>query len=188
MDVELEFFGPLLESLLVEDDLIPVDEMLFDLVGDDSLDWVDLVTVTDLLDKFGDLSIGVSWSDDSQGSLCGLVGGQNHISLLSGNRLLGVALDYKTVSHEAWIAVNMGPQLDLDQISLLNGSGILGLWRIVGAYFVEGNTSGEGQTLKHLFLVKDLAQFLVNLVVSESTQIDDLGTHGCLLDQLGQDV
>lgn len=48
MDGELHIFDFLLEGFLVEDDLVSVDEVLFEFVRKDSFDRVDFVGLGDL--------------------------------------------------------------------------------------------------------------------------------------------
>lgn len=94
VDLEFGWVSLLVEGLLVEDDVVSIDEVLFDLMREDSLDGVNLIGVSDFLEGFSDLLVGVAWLEESEGSLGLLVGSQNNISFSSSNDgVLGLADD-----------------------------------------------------------------------------------------------
>ncbi len=80
---ELLGIDSLFEGLLIDDDLIAVDEVLLELVGEDSLEGSHLVGIAHLLDHLSDLVVEVSWLHQSQSSLSRLVSSQDDVCLLS---------------------------------------------------------------------------------------------------------
>ena len=128
MDGEFLSIDSLLESFLVDDDLVSINEVLLELVGQDSFERGNLIGVTDLLDDFGNLIVEVSWLEQSQGGLGGLVGSQNHISLLSGDGSVLIRLHNNSMTDESSETVNVCTQFDLDEVSFLDVDRVLLEW------------------------------------------------------------
>ncbi len=162
--------------------------MLLEVVGEHSFQWVDLVAIADLLDSVSDLVVEVSWLQDSQGCLGCFVGGQDDISFSAGYGSLGVRLHDDRVGDKGRETIDVGSQFDFDEITLLDGGGLLWHGRVMAADFVDRNASGEGDSLEDLLLVVDLGELLEQEVVSEEADVEDLRADGDLLDDFGEDV
>ena len=68
---------------LVDDDIVSIDQVLLDLVGEDSLNSIALELLSDLLDHTGHIGVGGGLLDLSLGSLEGVPSSQHGISLAS---------------------------------------------------------------------------------------------------------
>jgi hypothetical protein len=65
MHIEFELICSLLERFFVNYHFVSIDKMLFQLMRENSFNWIDLVRVADFLDGLGDLSVSISRFDDS---------------------------------------------------------------------------------------------------------------------------
>lgn len=57
VDLEFGIFDVLLECLLVEDDFVAIDEVLLEIVGEYSFEWLHSVSVSDFLGCISDLRL-----------------------------------------------------------------------------------------------------------------------------------
>ena len=183
VDGEFLSIDSLLESFFIDDDLVSIYEVLLELVGQDSFERGNLIGVTDLLDDFGNLIVEVSWLEQSQGGLGGLVGSQNHISLLSGDGSVLIRLHNNSMTDESSETVNVCTQFDLDEVSFLDVDRVLLEWWVVAADFVDRDGGGEGDALEGRLFIIDLREFFVNLAVWPEAQIEDLGANCNLLEE-----
>ena len=188
VDCELLAVDALFEGLLVDDDLVSIDEVLLELVGEHALEWAHLVSLADLLDHLSHLVVGVSRLQQPHCSLRGLVSGQDHIRLLASDRRILVRLNDNGVGSEGSETIDMGSKLELDQIALLDGGGILLEGRVIATDLVDGDGGRESQTLEDWFFVIDLGELLVDEAVGPEAELEDLGADCNLLDELGEDV
>ena len=184
---ELLAVDALLEGLLVDDDLVTVDEVLLELVGQHALERIHLVGLADLLDHLRDLVVGVARLQQPHCGLCGLVGSENHVRLLASDRRVLVGLHNDGVGCECGETVDVGSELELDQISLLDGGGVLLEGGVVTADLVDGDGGREGQALEDGFFVIDLRELLVDEAVGPEAKLEDLRANCNLLDELGKD-
>ena len=77
--MELLIVNFLFESLLVDDDLVAVDEVLFEIMRKHTFKGRHFIRITDFLDGISDLIVEVSWFDQSQSSLSSLVCSKDNI-------------------------------------------------------------------------------------------------------------
>lgn len=188
IDLELLVIDFLLEGLTVDDDLVSVDQVLLEVVGQDSFQRGHLVRIADFLDGVGDLVVEISWLDQSDGSLGSFVGSKKDICLFAGHGSLGIGLDDNGVSSKGSKTIDMGSEFDLDKISFLDGSRLFGHGRVVAADLVDGDTGGEGDSLEDLLLVVDFAQLFDEVGVAEEAELEDLGADRDLFNNFGKDV
>lgn len=188
VDCELLAVDALLEGLLVDDDLVAVDEVLLELVGEHALERAHLVGLADLLDHLGHLVVGVARLQQPHCSLRGLVGSKDHVRLLAGDRRVLVGLHHDGVGGEGSETVDVRAELELDEIALLDGIGILLEGRVIAADLVDGDGGRESQALEDRFFVIDLGELLVDEAVGPEAELEDLGADCDLLDELGEDV
>ena len=125
VDSELLRLDSLLEGLFVEDDLVAVDEVLLELMGEHTFEGVHIVGSGNLLDHLGHVVVELSRLDQPDGSLSGLVGSQDDIGLLAGDGGILVGLDDQGVGHEGCESVDVDSEFDLDEITFLDGGGVL---------------------------------------------------------------
>ena len=120
--IDGKFLGvhSLFKGLFVDDDLVAIDQMFFQLVREDALEGVHFVGVADLLDHFRDLVVDVAGFYESQRGLGRFVGSQNDISLLAGYLSVLVGLHNDSMRDECGKAVNMHAELNLDEVSFLD--------------------------------------------------------------------
>ena len=185
---ELLAVHALLEGLLVDDHLVAVDEVLLELVGEHALQRTHLVGLADLLDHLGHLVVGVARLQQPHCGLRGLVGGQDHVRLLAGDGRVLVRLHHDGVGGEGGEPVDVGAQLELDQVALLNGGRVLLQRGVVAADLVDGDGGREGEALEDRLFVIDLGELLVDEAVGPEAELEDLGADCDLLDELGEDV
>lgn len=135
----------------VDDDIVAIDDMSLDLVGKDTLYSVALELLSHLLNYCGHLSVGTSQGNFALGSLEGIPGGQNHISL--------AACDCAITHNDSCgsirsIAIEVGTADDFSDISFLKYLALIEKWRVVAHHVVDRDASGEGNTtLKMLALL-----------------------------------
>jgi len=98
VDCELMIFDSLLKSLFVDDDLVAVNQMFFELMRKNSLKRAHLVVFAYLLNDSSHLLIDVAWLDESQSSLGSLISSQNGVCLLSSDRSSLIRSDHNGVS------------------------------------------------------------------------------------------
>ena len=135
--LELVFLDLLLEVLLGDDDLVPVDDVLLQLVGQNSLKSLHFVALSNFTDEVGHLVVGLPWLQQSQGSIDGVVGGQDDVGLPSLHHLL--FLDNHSVGNQSHIPVNLHSEVNLDDVSVLDYHFIFfgSQWGIVSADLVH---------------------------------------------------
>jgi hypothetical protein len=165
----------LLKGFLVDDDLVAINEMLLQLVGQHSLHWVHLVGITDLLDDFSDLVVEVSGLEESECGLGGFVGSKDDISLLASDGGVLIGLHDDGVGSKGCEAIDMCSEFNLDEVSLLDVGGIFLERGIVAADFVDGDGGGEGESLEDWLFVIDLRELLVDLAIRPEAEFEDLG-------------
>lgn len=119
--VELEGVNFLVEGFFVQDDSVSVDQVFFDFMRKDSFNRVETVLFTDLLDQLGDLSVGVSWLQESDGSLETFPTSLDQVGLL--------VSDFSSyddgVAVLAHITIDMHSQVNFDHVSLLQDEGVV---------------------------------------------------------------
>ena len=173
--MELLVLHFLVECLFVDDDLVPIDQVFLEIVGEDAFQGLHIVRFAHFFDRIGDLVVEIAWFDQSDGSLHCFVRSQNHISLLASDCRLGIRLHNDGMGSESSESIDMSAQFDFDEIALLDGGGLLRHWGVVATDFVDRDAGGEGDSLEDLFLVEDFAQFVDEGRVAEQTQVEDLG-------------
>jgi len=112
--------NPLLKGFLVDDDLIAVDQMFFQLVRQNSLERVHFIGIAHFLDNFCDLVVQMSRFDQSQGGLGGFVGSQDHIGLFTCHLGILVRLHNDGMCDEGGETIDVDSQLNFDQIAFLD--------------------------------------------------------------------
>lgn len=85
VDLEFGWVNLLIESFLVKDDVVSIDQVLLDLMGEDSFNGVNFIGISDFLESFSDLLVGVTWLQESESSLGLFISSQDDISLSSSN-------------------------------------------------------------------------------------------------------
>lgn len=183
MDSEFLRVHSLLESFLVDDDLVSVDQVLLELVGKDTLQRRDFIGVANLLDHFCHLIVGVAWLHQAKCRLSRFVSSQYNIGLLASNGGSLVRLDNDGMGHKTSESVDMDSEFDLNEVAFLNVGGVFLERSVVAADLVDRNGGGEGKALEGRLFVIDLRQFLVDQAVGPQAQIEDLRTHCDLLDE-----
>ena len=81
------------------------------------------------------------------------------------------------VSDKSGKAIDVSSEFDFDEITFFDGGRLLWHWRVIAADFVDGNTSGESDSLEDLLLVVHFGEFFQKEVVSENADVEDLGTN-----------
>jgi hypothetical protein len=155
MDCKLLGVHSLVEGLLVYDHLVTVDQVLLQLVGKHALQRMHLVGITDLLDNFGHLVVGVSGLQESEGSLCSFVGGEDDVCLFASDGRIFIGLDDEGVCDEGREAIDMCSEFNFEEVSLLDGGGVFLEGRIIAADLIDGDGGGEGESLENWFFVID---------------------------------
>ena len=129
----------------------------------------------------------MSWFNESQSGFFGFVGSQNNIGFLSSYGFL-VWFDDPRVTDEGWESINVNTELYLDEITFFNSCGVFWEWRVIGADFVNWDTSWEGKSFESGFFVIDFAELFVNEIVAEDAKFDDLRSDCDFFDEFGEDV
>lgn len=107
---EFPVINPLLWSLLINNNLVAVVQMLLDLVGEDTLQWLNLVLSADTLYGGSDHLVSVLRLDCFGCSLESLPGGHEHVGLWT----LGLAADHETVGAGGWEPVYVCAEINLN--------------------------------------------------------------------------
>jgi len=165
MNGELLSINSLLKGFFVDDDLVSVNEMLFEFVWENSFKRTDLISISYFLNDFSNLVIDMSGFDQSQSSLSCLISSQDDISLLSGNWGILVWLNNNSVSNEWCKTVNVNTKFEFNKISFLDGGGVFLKRWIVAADFVDWDSGGEGKSFENWLFVIDLGKFFVDKTV-----------------------
>lgn len=162
--------------------------MFLELMRKDSFQGSDLVSIGNLLDDLGDLIVVVSGLDESESSLSSFVGGQDDISLLSGDGGIFIGLDDNGVSNEGSKAINMHSEFDFNEITFLDVDRFFLERGKIAAYFVDGDGGGEGKTLEDRFFIIDLGEFLIDLAVGPEAEFEDLATNCDLFKETTENI
>lgn len=110
----------LFESLLVDDDLVAVDEVLFEIMRKHTFEGRYFIRIANFLDGIGNLIVEVSWFDQSQSSLGSLVCSKDNICFFASDWCFSVGLDNNSVGSEGSEAINVGSDLNFDEIALFD--------------------------------------------------------------------
>ena len=106
-----------------------------------------LKSLSDLVDGLGDLCVLHARLDQPQGGLGGQVGRHYDISLAPSHRGLGCGAQHPGVSHHCDEAVNVGPEVKLDQVTISEaGVRLRQERRVVADDVVDRDASREGDT------------------------------------------
>lgn len=89
-----------------------------------SLEWADLIRVSNLLDDLSNLIVLVSWLDESESCLGSFVGSEDDISFLAGDGGIFVRLDNDSVTSKGGKSINMDTEFNFDKVSFFDASGI----------------------------------------------------------------
>lgn len=181
MDCELLGIHSLLERLLVYDHLVPVDQMLLQLVRKHALQRTHFVRIADLLYHLSNLVVRVPRLEQSEGGLSSFVCREDHVCLFASDGCVFVGLDDEGVRYEGREAVDMGSQFNFDEVSLLDGGGVFLEGRIVATDFIDGDGGGEGKALEGGLFVIDFGELFVDEAVGPEAELEDLRAHCDLL-------
>jgi hypothetical protein len=107
VDGEFLFVNALVEGLFVEDDLVAVDEMFLQLMGEDTFDGGHSVGRAYLVDHSSHFVVEVSGFYQTQSGLSGLVGSKDDVSLGASDQGVLVGLDNDGVGNEGSEAVDV---------------------------------------------------------------------------------
>ena len=171
---ELPVVNSLLWGLLIDNALVTIDQVLFGLVGDNTLHWLNLVVSADGSDLGGHILVQTSNLDRPGGSEEGVISSQNNIGLLS----VGLSSDNDGVSAVGSVAVNVGSKLNLDDVFGLKFGGVISAWGEVSADLVDRDASWECNTsleLLRFLIAEGLLQLLHNEIVNSSANGRDVG-------------
>lgn len=81
------FFNLLVESGLVDDDVVTIEQVLLQFVGQNTFQRLAFVSFSNLTNNVSDVVVGVTSLEGSEGTLEGVVGSEDDISLSSFNSL-----------------------------------------------------------------------------------------------------
>ena len=180
--------NPLFESFLVDDDLVSIYQVLFQLVGQNSLNWVHVIGVCHFLDNFCHFVVGVAGFDQPQCGLGCFVCCQDNICLFACNGGIFVGLNHQGVGGQSCESINVDSKFNFDEVSFLDGGRILLKGWIVSADLISRDGGGEGKTLEDGFFIIDFWEFFVDETVAPETEFEDLGPNRDLFDEFGQDL
>ena len=106
-----------------------------------------LKSLSDLVDGLGDLCVLHARLAQPQGGLGGQVGGHHHIRLAPGHGGRGCGAKHPGVRHYRDEAVNVGPEVKLDEVAVGEaGVGLRQERRVVTDHVVDRDASREGDT------------------------------------------
>ena len=177
---------PLLEGFLVYDHLVTVNQVFFQLMGKNSFQGVDVVRGSYFLDNLSYFVVGVSWLNESESSLSGLVCCQDHISFFANNGSIFVRLNDKGMGDKRGKSINMDTELYFDKISFLDVDWVfLEGWEM-SADLVDGDGCGEGHSFEDSFFIIDFGEFLVDLVVAPEAEFEDFTAYWYLFDEFSE--
>ena len=180
IDGEFLRVSSLLKSLLVDDDLVSIDQMLLHLVRKHSFKRTDLIRISDLLDDFSDLIVLMSWLDKSESCLRCFISSKDDISLLSSDWSIFVRLNNNSMASESGKSVNMDSKFNFNKISFFDAGGILLKGRVVSTDLIDGDCGGEGESLEDRFFIINFGEFLVDETVTPQAEFEDFTADGDL--------
>ena len=104
-------------------------------------------SLPNLVDGFCDLRVLVPGLDQPQGGLGGQVGGHHHVGLAPGHGSIGGSAKHPAVGHYSDEAVNVGAEVELDQVTVSQaGVWLRQQWRVVTDRVVDRDACWEGDT------------------------------------------
>lgn len=157
VDVELVLISLLVEGLLVDDDVIPVNQKLLQVVRQNTLHWVAFIAFDGLSDKAGNVVVFISGFQTIESHLQSFVSRQNGIGLAS---LGGFVANDNCVGNQRNISIDVNTEINFGNIAVLEGVElflfIIGVGfegGVVSADLVDRDASGEGDTFFEFFLI-----------------------------------
>ena len=104
-------------------------------------------SLSNLADSLRDLGVLVARFDQPQSSLAGQVGSHQDVSLASRHWSVSSGSQDKAVGHHGDESINVGSQVDLDQVSISQDAVRLAEeGRVVADDVVDGDAGGEGNS------------------------------------------
>mmetsp|Transcript_16629 Transcript_16629/g.35148 ORF Transcript_16629/g.35148 Transcript_16629/m.35148 type:complete len:301 (+) Transcript_16629:403-1305(+) len=183
VQLELELFDLIILGLATDDGPVAVDDMLLQLVGENSLRGLATELSCDLGEGLGDRSVLVPDLDKAQCSLCTIPSRADDVGPLV---LHGRAADNQSVGRCRDEAVDVARQVDLHHIPLLQLPRLTLEGRVVAKQLVHRDASGKRDTLLNLLvldlLVVELACLLLDHLIAGLTEFDDVCIHDALGD------
>lgn len=95
------------ESFLVNDHLVAVNEMLFELMRKDTLKRCYFICIGNFLNDFSSFIIHMSRLNEAKSCLSCLISGKDNISLFAGNGGVLIGLNNNSVSDKGGKSINM---------------------------------------------------------------------------------
>ena len=144
-------------------------------MGQHTLNWVDFIGITDLLDLGSDILVKSSDSKSSSGSKESIVSGLNDIGLLS----LGLSSDDYSVGSVGTESIEVSSELNLDKIFVLKGNAIIWAWWKVASYLVYTNASREADSsfeLLWLLIAVSFSKFFFDKCINCSANGGDISS------------
>lgn len=123
----------LLWSLLVDDAFVSIDQVLLGLVRENTLHWLNLIFGHHCGDLGSHILVKGSDLDRSSGSHEGIVGSEDNICLLA----VGLTSNNDGVGTVGCESIDVGSELNLDNILSLKLLGIVSAWGVVTADLID---------------------------------------------------
>ena len=139
-------------------------------MGEDSLDWVDFVSLADLADGGSDLFVVVSWLEESYSGLHAIIGGSDGIGLDAGYLLLS---DNNGVGEDSEESIEVGSKVNFDNISGAEFDIVTLKRGEMSTNFVDREAGGEGDSSSELLLLEGLLALRYNEVVTKFADLAD---------------
>lgn len=130
---EFPVLNSLFGSLLINNALIAINEMLLGLVRKNTLHWLDLVVSAHSSNLGGDFLVVAADLDKSGSSQESVISSKNNIGLFA----VGLTSDSDGVTAVGSVAIDVASELNFDNILGLEESGIVLAWGVVSADLVD---------------------------------------------------
>lgn len=109
IDLESELFDLLINLGTVDDDVVSIEAVVLNLVAQNTLKWLDLERFSTPFDDVGDISVGLSRTEETSSALRGIVGSTDYIRHSASSR--GSLSNDPGVSSQGRESVNVGTEL-----------------------------------------------------------------------------
>jgi hypothetical protein len=165
--------------VLVHDAVTTIDHVALVLVGEDTVEGLALKFLADSLDlggEFGVLDTGLHGLGDGHE---GVVSGENDISL----SILGGTTNNDGVGSDGGVAIEMGTNINGDNILGLESNRVLSHGRVVTSDLVDREAGGESNTtlvVLRLFLVENLGDLLFDEAINLGANGGDISASNTL--------
>ena len=175
--------------VLVGNGIIAVDDVSLEFMGEHAINGGALELLTNFGNGFSDGDIGSLLENESLGSSEASISTLEDLGLLSLEGLAGVSRDENGVSQGSNISIQVAAELDLGEVSFIEGCALVVQRRVVADDVVHRDRGGESDSsfeLLRLLVIKYFSQFLVYEFVDLIANLENIFSGLALFDGLGK--